>query len=164
MSPTSPALPDDALSQLLTARLGLVEERLRDAVTHADALADTTSRHLVNAGGKRLRPLLTLMAAQLGEGLRPEVIDAAVVVELTHLADPEIGVLLTGMGDDGAETMARIRREGGHTIAQDEETSVVWGMPGSLAQRDGADLVAPLSDISRAVVRAVRRRAEVTCP
>ncbi len=85
---TTPALPlaDDALAEHLTARLALVEERLRDAVTHADVLADTASRHLVNAGGKRLRPLLTLLAAQLGDGRRPEVIDAAVVVELTHLA------------------------------------------------------------------------------
>ena len=79
-------LADPELAELLTARLGLVEERLRDAVAHADVLADATSRHLVNAGGKRLRPLLTLLAAQLGEGQRPEVIDAAVVVELTHLA------------------------------------------------------------------------------
>lgn len=85
---TTPALPlaDEALAEHLTGRLALVEERLRDAVTHADLLADTTSRHLVNAGGKRLRPLLTLLAAQLGDGQRPEVVDAAVVVELTHLA------------------------------------------------------------------------------
>jgi heptaprenyl diphosphate synthase len=51
-----------------------------------DPLADDASRHLVNAGGKRLRPLLTLLAAELGDGSRLEVIDAAVVVELTHLA------------------------------------------------------------------------------
>lgn len=79
-------IADEALAQLLSAKLNLVEERLRDAVTHADALAAETSRHLMNAGGKRLRPLLTLLTAQLGEGTRPEVIDAAVVVELTHLA------------------------------------------------------------------------------
>jgi len=79
-------LPDPALAELLTSRLAMVEERLRDAVAHADVLADTTARHLVNAGGKRLRPLLTLLAAQLGDGQRPEVLDAAVVVELTHLA------------------------------------------------------------------------------
>lgn len=86
MSSTTLPLADPALADLLTERLGLVEERLRGAVAHADVLADTASRHLVNAGGKRLRPLLTLLAAQLGEGQRPEVIDAAVVVELTHLA------------------------------------------------------------------------------
>ncbi|HEY3436797.1 MAG TPA: polyprenyl synthetase family protein [Actinotalea sp.] len=85
---SSAALPatDPALTDELTSRLTLVEERLRDAVAHADVLADATSRHLVNAGGKRLRPMLTLLAAQLGQGQRPEVIDAAVVVELTHLA------------------------------------------------------------------------------
>src|SRR6188474_775606 len=73
---------DDALQQ----RLALVEERLRDAVSQSDRLADATSRHLVNAGGKRLRPLLTLLVAELGDGSRREVVDAAVVVELTHLA------------------------------------------------------------------------------
>jgi heptaprenyl diphosphate synthase len=83
---TSLPLTDPALAELLTGRLALVEERLRDAVAQADALADTASRHLVNAGGKRLRPMLTLLAAQLGDGRRPEVLDAAVVVELTHLA------------------------------------------------------------------------------
>ncbi|GAA2719994.1 polyprenyl synthetase family protein [Cellulomonas aerilata] len=87
MTPTTAfPLPDPALAEVLTARLAVVEERLRDAVAHADALADTTARHLVNAGGKRLRPMLTLLAAQLGDGQRPEVVDAAVVVELTHLA------------------------------------------------------------------------------
>ena len=79
-------LADPVLSELLTGRLALVEERLRDAVTQPDTLADDASRHLVNAGGKRLRPLLTLLAAELGDGARREVLDAAVVVELTHLA------------------------------------------------------------------------------
>lgn len=79
-------LRNAALEAAIQPRLALVEERLRDAVAQSDRLADATSRHLVNAGGKRLRPLLTLLAAQLGEGSRPEVLDAAVVVELTHLA------------------------------------------------------------------------------
>jgi len=79
-------LANAALESLLEPRLALVEERLRDAVAQSDALADATSRHLVNAGGKRLRPVLALLAAQLGDGARPEVLDAAVVCELTHLA------------------------------------------------------------------------------
>ena len=79
-------LADADLADRLAARLEIVEERLRDAVTNVDPLADDASRHLVNAGGKRLRPLLTLLAAELGDGSRLEVIDAAVVVELTHLA------------------------------------------------------------------------------
>jgi heptaprenyl diphosphate synthase len=79
-------LRNPALEAAIEPRLELVEERLRDAVAQSDRLADATSRHLVDAGGKRLRPVLTLLAAQLGEGSRPEVLDAAVVVELTHLA------------------------------------------------------------------------------
>lgn len=79
-------LADPDLADRLAVRLALVEERLRDAVTNVDPLADDASRHLVNAGGKRLRPLLTLLAAELGDGSRREVVDAAVVVELTHLA------------------------------------------------------------------------------
>ncbi|WP_084077333.1 polyprenyl synthetase family protein [Demequina sp. NBRC 110057] len=74
------------LEERLLPRLALVEERLRDAVAQSDSLADATSKHLVNAGGKRLRPMLTLLAAQLGDGTRQEVVEAAVVVELTHLA------------------------------------------------------------------------------
>ena len=79
-------LGNAALEAAITPRLALVEERLRDAVAQSDRLADATSRHLVDAGGKRLRPVLTLLTAQLGDGSRPEVIDAAVVAELTHLA------------------------------------------------------------------------------
>ncbi len=79
-------LKDEGLLAVIEPRLALVEERLRDAVAQRDALADATSRHLVDAGGKRLRPALTLLAAQLGDGSRPEVLDAAIVVELTHLA------------------------------------------------------------------------------
>lgn len=70
----------------LQTRLEIVEERLRDAVAQSDRLADASSRHLVSAGGKRLRPMLALLTAQLGDGSRPEVVEAAVVAELTHLA------------------------------------------------------------------------------
>ena len=79
-------IPSAALRAAVEPRLAVVEERLRDAVAQRDSLADATSRHLVDAGGKRLRPALTLLTAQLGDGSRPEVLDAAVVVELTHLA------------------------------------------------------------------------------
>lgn len=85
---TALALPlhDPQLAERLTGRLGLVEELLRDAVTYADPIAHDASSHLVNAGGKRLRPLLTLLTAELGDAGRREVVDAAAVVELTHLA------------------------------------------------------------------------------
>jgi heptaprenyl diphosphate synthase len=79
-------LPEPALDDAVRAGLAQVEVRLRDAVGQADRLADDASRHLVLAGGKRVRPMLTLIAGHLGDPSRPEILQAAVVVELTHLA------------------------------------------------------------------------------
>lgn len=59
-----------------------------------------------------------------------------------------VGVLMTGMGDDGAKAMARLHAEGGRTIAEAEESAVVWGMPGELVKSGGADIIAPLSRIA----------------
>ncbi|MBE9607105.1 chemotaxis-specific protein-glutamate methyltransferase CheB [Acetobacteraceae bacterium H6797] len=58
-----------------------------------------------------------------------------------------IGVLMTGMGDDGAQTMTRLREQGGRTIAEAEETAIVWGMPGALVRSGGAEAVLPLEEI-----------------
>ena len=77
---------DDELQAAVGAALAVVETRLREAVTNVDRLADATSRHLVEAGGKRVRPTFALLASHLGDPSREEVLDAAVVVELTHLA------------------------------------------------------------------------------
>jgi two-component system, chemotaxis family, protein-glutamate methylesterase/glutaminase len=59
-----------------------------------------------------------------------------------------LGVLLTGMGEDGAEGMATIRAGGGVTIAESEASCVVYGMPRAAVQRGGAEWVLPLSDIA----------------
>ena len=69
----------------LSDGLALVETRLREQIVGKYPLVIETSRHLVDAGGKRLRPLLTLIASHYGDPSRTQVIDAAVVCELTHL-------------------------------------------------------------------------------
>jgi heptaprenyl diphosphate synthase len=79
-------LPEPALDDAVRVGLAQVEVRLLEAVGQADPLADDASRHLVLAGGKRVRPMLTLIAGHLGDATRPEILEAAVVVELTHLA------------------------------------------------------------------------------
>ena len=77
---------DPELSEAVRIGLAAVEARLGTAVEQSDRLADDASRHLITAGGKRVRPMLTLLAAQLGDASNPEIVDAAAVVELTHLA------------------------------------------------------------------------------
>ncbi|MGJ7441034.1 polyprenyl synthetase family protein [Aquipuribacter sp. MA13-6] len=78
-------IDDEGLLERLTEGLVDVEAAVVDAVRSADPLAAATGSHLVRAGGKRTRPLLCLLASQLGTPT-PAVTDAAVVVELTHLA------------------------------------------------------------------------------
>ena len=77
---------DRALLKNLEAGLETVEVQLKSATTYADSVAKNPARHLVDAGGKRIRPALVLLAAQFGDPTRQAVFDAAVVVELTHLA------------------------------------------------------------------------------
>ena len=77
---------DKALLNAIEAGLELVEAELADAVANSDKIVDSASRHLLEAGGKRVRPVLVLLTAQLGNASRDEVIKAAVVSELTHLA------------------------------------------------------------------------------
>jgi heptaprenyl diphosphate synthase len=85
-SSIGPWLPDGDLGRSLGASLARVEDALMDAVGSEDAFVREVAGHLVAAGGKRFRPMLALLAAQLGDADAPEVIRAAVVCELTHLA------------------------------------------------------------------------------
>ncbi len=77
-------------------------------------------------------------------------VDVLVDTAMRHLPPERItGVLLTGMGNDGAEAMTRLKREGGRTIAEAESTAVVFGMPQELIQKGGATTVLPCHDIAR---------------
>jgi two-component system, chemotaxis family, protein-glutamate methylesterase/glutaminase len=71
-----------------------------------------------------------------------------------------IGVLMTGIGDDGADQMVAIKQAGGHTIAESEQTAVVYGMPREAIERGGACVVAPSHEVAAEIVKAVRRTAE----
>ena len=68
-----------------------------------------------------------------------------------------VAVIMTGMGSDGTEGLKKIKAEGGYSIAQDESTSVVYGMPKSVVDAGLADEIRPVTDIARAIVAAVER-------
>lgn len=77
---------DKALLNQIEQSLELVEIELQKATENSDKIVQQAARHLVDAGGKRVRPVLTLLTSLLGDGATSNVIDAAAVVELTHLA------------------------------------------------------------------------------
>jgi two-component system chemotaxis response regulator CheB len=76
------------------------------------------------------------------------------VASARRICEPRrlIGVLLTGMGDDGAEELRHVHAGGGRTVAEAESTAVVWGMPGELVRRGGATAVLPSHQIATQLV------------
>jgi heptaprenyl diphosphate synthase len=86
--PASLALPilDPELEGRLRARMALVEAELEEAIQSEAAFVTEAARHLMQAGGKRFRPLLVLLAAETGDPEADGVVTSACVVELTHLA------------------------------------------------------------------------------
>ena len=76
-------------------------------------------------------------------------VDVLVDSAMKHLSPQRVvGVMLTGMGYDGAAAMTRLRQAGGRTIAESSDTAVVFGMPNELIQRGGASLVLPCTAIA----------------
>lgn len=88
-------------------------------------------------------------------GVRPAA-DPLLESVAVSFGERSVGVVLTGMGSDGAAGLMQIRAAGGETIVQDEETSVVWGMPGAAMRAGAVGHVVPLDHISTEIRRAVR--------
>jgi two-component system chemotaxis response regulator CheB len=103
-------------------------------------------RHLVVEGGR-----LCLRDDPERHSCRPSI-DTLFESIAREVGDAAIGCLLTGMGIDGAAGLLAIRQAGGHTIAQDEATSVVFGMPREAIARGAAARVAPIDAIGPALV------------
>jgi two-component system chemotaxis response regulator CheB len=77
-----------------------------------------------------------------------------------HAGKNAIGIILTGMGRDGAEGLLRMQRAGAHTLAQDEASCVVFGMPREAIALGAVDDVSPLSEVSRRVMAHLRTFGE----
>jgi two-component system chemotaxis response regulator CheB len=109
-------------------------------------------RHLVVRGGR-----LRLSSDAERFSCRPSVDVLFESVAREH-AERAVACLLTGMGRDGAAGLGEVRRAGGHTIAQDQATSVVYGMPGQAARIGAAERILPLSEIGPAIGWWIGRR------
>ena len=124
---------DSQLEARLEQQLLKVEELLRSHIKGDYPLVVETSRHLVEAGGKRLRPLLTLLAAQFGNENSKGIVESAVVCELTHLAT---------LYHDDVMDEAKLRR--GVQSANDRWGNVVAILTGDYLFSKASDLLADL--------------------
>jgi two-component system chemotaxis response regulator CheB len=129
----------------LRVKVAEADEPLRDGVVYVAP----EGRHLGCAG----RHVKLAGAAPIG-GFRPSATWLFRAAAEQYGRDA-LGVVLTGMGDDGVAGLRDLRAAGGRVIAQDEASSVVWGMPGAAVAAGLADAVVPLADIAARVCALV---------
>ena len=97
------------------------------------------------------------LTTQPEESLFRPSVDVTMQSILDIFGKNTVGVLLTGMGSDGADAMVAIRKAGGITIAEAESTAIVFGMPHEAIRRGGAEIIAPSYNIAKEIVKAVNR-------
>ncbi len=123
-------------------RRGAPARRLRDV------LLSGTDDHLIMGEDRRLHYSVEPRTVSY----RPSV-DVFFASVARNWPRPGVAVLLTGMGRDGAAGLLKLRGLGWHTIAQDESSSVVWGMPKAAVEIGAAEEILPLARIAEAIVR-----------
>jgi two-component system, chemotaxis family, response regulator WspF len=136
------------LGQWLSQHAGRKVELIRDGMelTEGMILLSGTDDHLVLGAHRRL-----YYSAEPGALTYRPSIDVFFKSVAGHWPRSGVAALLTGMGRDGAEGLLQLRRLGWKTIAQDESTSVVWGMPRAAVALGAADQVLPLPLIGQAI-------------
>lgn len=152
-------------TRLLAERLASVSRLRFTEAQHGQVLAPGLAviapgeRHLrVGLSGGRRELLLGREPPE--NGCRPSV-DALLRSVALAYGDRALGVVLTGLGEDGLRGAKEIKDRGGQVLVQDEESSVVWGMPGRIAKAGLADAILSLADLraeilQRLVAREVR--------
>jgi two-component system chemotaxis response regulator CheB len=127
------------------------EAESNDSVIRGRVLIAPGNRHmLLKRSGARY--LVEVRDGPLVSRHRPSV-DVLFRSTARHAGRNAIGIIMTGMGDDGARGLKEMKDEGAYTIAQDEATSVVFGMPQEAIKRGGTDKVLPLPAIAAEALR-----------
>ena len=119
-----------------------------DTISQGQALVAPAGYHMTVTGDGRIQ----LDRGPTEHGVRPAV-DPMMRTIAEVYGSEVIGVLLTGMGCDGASGMKLIKKNGGRTIAQDEATCTVFGMPKAAIKEGSADKILPLSKIPKQIMQ-----------
>ena len=132
------------------ARLDVHEARDRERLAAGQVVVAPTGKHLVIADG-----FVRLSDEAAVDTFKPSV--TPLFLSAARVYGPRVcGVILTGMGRDGAEGLRAIKHAGGPTLAQDEATSAVFGMPKAAIDLGAVDRVLGIDDIARALVELAR--------
>ncbi|MEW6585900.1 MAG: chemotaxis response regulator protein-glutamate methylesterase [Nitrospirota bacterium] len=125
-----------------------------------------SGRALVCPGGFHMefKKKAKRVVAALREPKSTDKYAPSIDVMMSSLADvygpKTLGVVLTGMGNDGKAGMVEIRKQGGYTIVESEESAVVFGMPSEVIKAGAAERILPISDIPAEMMRLVRRTGQ----
>lgn len=132
-------------------RISVKEAQDNDSVVRGRALIAPGNRHtLLKRSGARY--YVEVKDGPLVSRHRPSV-DVLFRSAARYAGKNAVGVIMTGMGDDGAHGLLEMKQAGARTVAQDEATCVVFGMPNEAIKLGGADFVLPLESIAREVLR-----------
>lgn len=135
-------------------RIKVKEAREGEVLKEGFAYIAPGDRHMkiiTNANGKLE---VTLQEGERIRGGRPSA-DMLLSSAAEAAGKNAIGVILTGMGGDGAKGIKKIKESGGFTIAQDEGTSLVWSMPRAAIRLGVVDKILPIQDIPRAILQNI---------
>lgn len=131
--------------------LEVIEVQGRTPARPGTLLVASDHRHLVAVDGHAF----DVLAGAPARGHCPSI-DVLLASVARRWGDQALGVVLTGMGDDGARGLLQMRQAGAITVAQDQESSIVYGMPRAAAELGAPRHVLPLSRIGAFIVDAVR--------
>jgi len=140
----------ERLNRLVGIRVS--EAKDGDTIENGKAIIAPGGRHLLLKEGRDGAVTVKIVAAKDEDRYAPSI-DMMMTSAAEIYRDRMMAVLLTGMGDDGVLGMGDVRKEKGLTIAESEQTCIVYGMPREAIRRGVVDRVLPLSEVGEAIIR-----------